>query len=407
MTCPINDPLQAADAASAFRKARVAVASAGLYTVAGRTVSDLLASWQSGASLKSRLPFPGGWLPHQEAYLVEEPDLRSQLYDRKAVRTMEKQALNAMAASIACVNTDTRFADPDRVGLYMGMPTVEEPLPSWQTLDNLNNEATGLPGLLRGIMESTPPMSGLVMLNSTACSHIASQFGITGTSRVFSPWADSGLEAAIEAAWSIVEGENDTVLVGAVAPTINPFLYLNYETQGLLGFGKALPMPGEGAAFVLLQAGGNGQSPDSPVYLSGYARLFEPDAEAAVSAPRRCMEEALKHAGLTPDDIGWILFDPHCGRSGPAAEHEAVECVFGSHAPVFSWHSLCGYLGPAQPVLNIATAAEALREAWRIVADTADGHFTQQHFPLRHVLINASGCRGQFVSLVVSRYDEE
>ena len=385
-----------------FNGRRIVVDASGFYCSAGSSVAELLQGWQTRTlPAPKALPFPSDWIPHTSAYLLDEPDLRSQIYDRKALRTMDKQAQNAMAAALVCVKALGAFTDTSRVGLYMAIPTVDEPLIGWSMLDELGRQAADLSEVLRSFVDNTPPMTSLMLINSTSCSHIASQFGLTGTTGVFSPWADSGLTAVIEAAWSIAEDESDSALVGASAPTVNPFLYLNYETQGLLH--DALPIPGEGAAFIALRGDG---SSSHGACLSGYARCFEPNPEAAGIARKRCMAEALANAGISADDIGWILPDPYCGRSGISQERAAVMELFGQSAPLHLWHDICGYLGAAQPVFDIAMATAALNEGWRVVADPLKKpSFEKQAFPLRHVLINASGCRGQFVSLVVSRYE--
>jgi 3-oxoacyl-[acyl-carrier-protein] synthase II len=386
-----------------FRAQPVEVEASGLYSAAGATVGELLARQQSGAA-PAALPFASDWLPHGEAFLAEEPDLRASLYDRKAVRTMDKQARLALAAAVACGKGMAAFADPNRVGLFMGMPTVEEPVPSWEALAELGPDPSDRSAMLNTFLTSTPPMTGLLLLNSTACSHVASQFGTTGTTGVFSPWADAGVEALVEAAWSIAEGDNDRALAGGAAPTLNPFLYLHYESHGLLGLDEVPPMPGEGAAFVALRASG----PDTPAEaacLTGYGRLFEPDPGQAAAARLRCMEEALTRAGIGVGEVDWVLFDPHCGRAGTAAELSALDALFDGLPPLGAWHGVCGHLGPAQPVLNAAVAAEALRAGFRVVTDGAGRCLGRESAPIRHVLINASGLAGQFTSLVMSRYE--
>jgi 3-oxoacyl-[acyl-carrier-protein] synthase II len=397
-------PSAAADSGKAFRARPVVVEAAGLYTTAGATVADVLAAQAHGEPLTTRLPFASDWLPQNEAFLVDEPDLRASLYDRKAVRTMDKQARTTMAAALACGRNLEPFAEPGRVGLFLGMPTVEEPVPSWEALAELGPNPADRSAMLQTFLTSTPPMTGLLLLNSTAGSHVASQFGITGTTGVFSPWGDAGAEAVIEAAWSIVEGDNDRALAGGAAPTINPFLYLHYESQGLLTQGRDLPLPGEGAAFVALRS----PSPNTPAEaacLTGYSRIFEPDPAQAAAARQRGMAEALERAGIAPADIDWILFDPHCGRCGTVAELAALNGLFGGLPVLGAWHRVCGHLGPAQPVFNLAVAEAALREGWRIATDVEGRFIERQSVPVRHILINASGFRGQFASLVISRHD--
>lgn len=390
---------RAARLGRAFRARPVRVEAAGIYAADGTALEDLLAGRRAAPS---PLPFASGWLPRAEAFAAAEPDLRSSVYDRKALRTMDKQARLALAAAITCGAGLEPFADPARVGLFMGMPTVEEPVPSWEALAELGPDPADRAAMLQTFLTSTPPMTGLILLNSTACSHVASQFGVTGPTGVFSPWADAGLQALVEAAWSIVEGDNNRALVGGAAPTLNPFLYLHYEAQGLLGQGEALPPPGEGAAFVALRGG---EPEAGAAVLSGYARLFEPDPAQAAAARARCIEAALESAAVTAAEVGWVLFDPHCGRAGVAAELSALQAVFGGLPPLGAWHEAVGHLGPAQPVLNVAAAAEALGGAGRVVCDGAGRCLGRETAPLRHVLINASGFEGQFACLVMSRYE--
>jgi 3-oxoacyl-(acyl-carrier-protein) synthase len=117
------------------------------------------------------------------------------------------------------------------------------------------------------------------------------------------------------------------------------------------------------------------------------------------------MAEALERAGIAPADIDWILFDPHCGRCGTVAELAALNGLFGGLPVLGAWHRVCGHLGPAQPVFNLAVAEAALREGWRIATDVEGRFIERQSVPVRHILINASGFRGQFASLVISRHD--
>jgi 3-oxoacyl-(acyl-carrier-protein) synthase len=388
----------------AFRARPVIVEASGLYSTAGTTVAELIEAQLRRETFATGLPFDCDWLPHGEACLVDEPNLRSSLYDRKAVRTMDKQARTTLAAALACGRAIEPYAEPARTGLFLGMPTVEEPVPSWEALAELGPDPDDRSAMLHTFLTSTPPMTGLLLLNSTAGSHVASQFGITGTTGVFSPWADAGAEAVIEAAWSIAEGDNDRALAGGAAPNINPFLYLHFEAQGLLAEGFRLPVPGEGAAFVALAAASADTGMESAC-LTGYGRSFEPDPAGAVDARQACMQDALERAGIGPADVDWVLFDPLCGRSGAGAEAAALAGLFGRQPVLGAWHRSTGHLGPAQPLLQLAVAAVALREGWRIATDIEGRLIERQSAPVRHILINASGFRGQFVSLVVSRYE--
>jgi hypothetical protein len=69
-----------------------------------------------------------------------------------------------------------------------------------------------------------------------------------------------------------------------------------------------------------------------------------------------------------------------------------------------AWHQVCGYLGPATPLLNLVMAAAAITQGWRVCVDSAGQFLAHENIKPEVVLINASGFHGQFVSLVLSSY---
>jgi 3-oxoacyl-(acyl-carrier-protein) synthase len=380
----------------------VFVEASGLYCAAGDSAAGVADALVQGRQNRAALPFPGDWLPCNSAYIVADPDAATLGIDRKALRTMEKQSRLALHGAMLAANGSLGSADPSRVGLFVGLPTIEEEVPAWSALEEIHRSKNKrLPQEL--LMAATPKFSGLVLLNSTACAHISGQLGISGAMGAFSQFADAGAQSLIEGALSIVEGENDVVLAGGVSPKINPFLFLQYEHLGALD-GDGL-VPGEATAFVRL-SNAPAASAQTPVRIAGFGRSFAVEAKRRLDARIRAMTRALDSAGIAPADVDWIMFDRVSGGGGSRGELEALESLFerdASALPLCTSNPATGFTGPADPVLGVALALEGLRQGYRLRVDAERRVAEREAADVKHVLINASGFHGQFVSLVLAR----
>ena len=68
------------------------------------------------------------------------------------------------------------------------------------------------------------PLWPLSMLNNIALCQVAVRLGLRGENTVFSPHADSTLQAIAEAVWTVAEGRNHAVLAGGVSEKVSPSL---------------------------------------------------------------------------------------------------------------------------------------------------------------------------------------
>jgi 3-oxoacyl-[acyl-carrier-protein] synthase-1 len=111
-------------------------------------------------------------------------------------------------------------------------------------------------------------------------------------------------------------------------------------------------VPSAGAGLVILEELGHAQRRGAKIYaeLVGYALNSDgydmtiPSGEGSV----RCMEEALRDAGLAPGQVDYINAHATSTPVGDAAEAQAIARVFGMHPYVSSTKSMTGHeLGAA------------------------------------------------------------
>lgn len=380
----------------------------GLYCTAGSSPAALWQAMLGGTAPPRAIPGLGDVWPRRQAFIVDEPPLERFGIDRKLLRTMEKQArLAVFGAGLSLEPMSGPSRDVGRrFGLYLGLPTINEEMPPMPALDQLSAwpDAAGLGALF---LRETPPFSGLALLNSSACAHISATFGLTGAMAAFSPANDAGLQALIEAALSVAEGENDCALAGAVSPKVHPLLLLQQEKL----HGKQAGCPGEAAAFLVLrrEAGESGA-----VRLAGYHRAHAISENHRGYVLEAAIHRAIWMADLSTRDIDWILIDGAASRTHPLAQTAALERCFekpSDQLPVCCVEKAIGATGPAEPLVHVLLALHGLAVGRRLCSgnggDGGDGGdgvgWREENASPQHALVIACGMYGQVAVVVLSR----
>lgn len=331
----------------------------------------------------------GDGVRNEQGAAAKDPDLRELGIDRKVARMTDKQARLLMAAAIECIAEVDESARA-QCGLYIGVPTVDEPMPQLAAVADWHEERGRTP-LAEHFKRHSAPLGWLAMLNSSAAAHVSTRLRITGSNGVYSPFADAGLNALIDAAAAIVDGDCVQALVGAVAPKLDPMLTVQYAHW--CAPGQRLP-PSEASACVLLSRSEAGDG----VCLRGYARGFAPMPwdETVVS---EVVAQALAMAGLASTQIGWALSAGGWNAAQDAALRAALAgfALTGAALPV---ESALGRLGPAAPLLALGLGLHGLQRSEALHAADS-GEIDSRAMTQRNVLIVAVSPQGQCVAVVI------
>jgi 3-oxoacyl-[acyl-carrier-protein] synthase II len=131
----------------------------------------------------------------------------------------------------------------------------------------------------------------------------------------------------------------------------------------------------------------------------------------------RAMSDALKDAGLKPDEIGYINAHGTSTQANDEAETAAIKASLGAHAyktPVSSSKSMLGHLIAAGGAVELIIAILAMRHDVlppTMNYETPDPACDLDYIPnaarekpgVRHVLSNSFGFGGQNITLIASR----
>ncbi len=244
---------------------------------------------------------------------------------------------------------------------------------------------------------------------------------------------------SIGEAWHMIRrGDADVMLAGGVESTITPLAVAGFNAMRALSTRNDEPerasrpfekdrdgfVMGEGGAVLVLEELERARARGARIYaeLVGYGatsdayHITAPDPEGDGAA--RCMEAALRSAGMAPDEVDHI--NAH-GTSTPFNDYYetlAIKRVFGEHAKrlwVSSTKSMTGHLLGAAGSVEAVFSVMAL---WEQVApptinyDTPDPDCDLDYVPnearkgrIRAVLSNSFGFGGTNASLLFRRYE--
>lgn len=224
-------------------------------------------------------------------------------------------------------------------------------------------------------------------LNNLAGGALAIRYNAQGPSVCIATACATGNHSIGEGMRAIRDGAADVLLAGGTEAVIGPlglggFLAMralskrNDDPAGAsrpFDSGRDGFVMSEGAGVVVLEALEHAVTRGARIYgeLIGYGASTDahhitapaPDGRGA----RRCMLEALRDAGITPDDVDYI--NAH-GTSTPLndrTETVAIHAVFGEHARrllVSSTKSVTGHLLGAAGGLEAVLVAKTLQTGW-------------------------------------------
>ncbi len=286
-----------------------------------------------------------------------------EILGKKGLRTMDKatKMLN-VAIHVGFGDYIESLSDEERPGLAIGTG-----FGSMESIGNFSSVS-----IANGVGSVNPNLFGNTVINSpTGNANI--RFNLKNLSATMTTGFNSGLAIMVYSCDYIKNGYLNNILCGAVEEA-SVYTILAMESEGCLSksnnmkpFSKECDgfVHGEGCGLVLLEteelAGARGANIIAEI--SGYAQTFDcnngefgfGDGETAAET----MKMALADAGISADQIDFVVSDANGNRYGDAMRLKAFSAVFGDKTPVTSYRTVLGESFGAAGMLDIvATVAD-------------------------------------------------
>ncbi|MGE5595783.1 MAG: beta-ketoacyl-ACP synthase II [Hyphomicrobiales bacterium] len=411
-------------------RTRVVVTGLGAITPLGQTVDEFWEHLLAGKSGVTRLTLidPDGF-PCQLCGEVKDWD-PTRWIERKSARRMARftQFMVASAAqAIGDAHLELDGEDRDRIGVLVG------------------NGGGGYPDIVEGA-ETLSERGGMKVdplymaktLGNMAAAQVALQFTLRGYNGTIVTACAAGTQAIGEAAMIIRSGRADVMVTGGCEAAVTQLGLAGFCVMRALSSHNDDParasrpfdaerdgfVPCEGAGALILESEEHAKARGARIYaeLAGFGctndafHVVAPPEDGAGAA--RAMREALRDAGLQPEDIDYINAHATSTPLGDAAETNAIKTVFGErayHIPISATKSMIGHgLGASGGMETVATVKtiETRMIHPTINLEHPDPACDLDYVPntarqanVRAALKNSFGFGGQNSCLVLTRYE--
>ena len=407
---------------------RVVITGLGAITPCGNNVPDTWSAMlerRSGVGLVQR--FDASAYPVRIAAEVKGFDAEA-LLGRKQARRMDPFTQYALVAAMEAMRQAglNRWEQGNPMaGVYVGTG-----------IGGFNEIITGDRLFQKEGYRGLSPFFIPRALTNMACGQIAQHYHAQGPSLCVSTACATGNHSIGEAWRCIRAGDADVILAGGAEAAVNPLGLCGFAVMKALSRRNDDPktasrpfdkdrdgfVMGEGAAILVLEELAHARARGAVIFaeLVGYGLSNDAHHDTA-PAPGgagavRCMQMALRSAGLQPDQVSYI--NAH-GTSTPyndASETQAIKTVFGDHArrlAVSSTKSVTGHLLGAAGGVEAVASVLALQTGWlppTANLTTPDPECDLDYVPEARkadpevVLSNAFGFGGANASLIFRRY---
>ena len=340
-------------------KRRVVVTGLGMITPVGL---DTESSWEGLVNGKSGIGpityFDDKNIPTQIAGEIHgfEPE---KFIEPKEIKKMDRFIHLAIAASQMAMDMAGLKVTPEnaeRVGVMVsagmgGLPAIEKYHKVY---------------LERGFRKITPFFIPMLIINEAA-GVLSIRYGAKGPNICMVSACATGTHSIGEAFKTIQRGDADAMIAGGTESCICPLGVGGFNAMKALSTRNDEPqrasrpfdmerdgfIMGEGSGVVILEELESALKRGARIYaeLIGYGATGDayhitapaPSGEGAA----RCMQMAIKDAGITPAEMGYINAHGTSTKFGDELESTAIKTVFGEQAykiPVSSTKSMTGHL---------------------------------------------------------------
>ena len=222
------------------------------------------------------------------------------------------------------------------------------------------------------------------LMANAASGQVSIHFGLCGPNAAVVTACASASNAIGDAMKTIQYGDAEVMVCGGSEAAVTPLGISGFGAMRALSernddpAGASRPFDAgrdgfvlsEGAGVIVLEELERAKARGARIYAEmlgcGYSadgsHITQPDRDGVGAA--RCMERALRDAGVNPDEIGYINAHGTSTMLGDQSETAAVKTVFGGHARIVSISSTksqLGHLLGASGGVEIIVAIQVLR----------------------------------------------
>ncbi len=338
-------------------KRRVVITGLGIVSPVGIGIQT---AWQNIVSGKSGIVkishFDAGQFASQIAGEVQNFDVTQYLPAKDARRMGRFIHFGLVAGMEAFKDSGLEVTDEnsERIGVNIGsgiggLPTIEE----------THNEF-----LAAGPRKISPFFIPGTIINMIS-GNLSVMYGLKGPNLAMVSACTTGTHCIGESARMIEYGDADVMIAGGAEATIGPLAVGGFASARALSTRNDDPATacrpwdkdrdgfviGEGAGAMVLEEYEHAKARGAKIYaeVTGYGmsgdayHITSPNSDG----PKRSMQNALKNAGLNPDDVQYVNAHGTSTPLGDKNETEAIKLAFGDHARklvVNSTKSMTGHL---------------------------------------------------------------
>ena len=350
---------------------RVVVTGLGVVSPVGNTVAEAWENLTAGKSGITRITkFDPSAFKAQIAGEVTNFDITTYLSPKEA-RRMDTFIHFGMAAGIQALRDaglDTPQADAERIGVNIGSGIGGLPL-----IEGTHND------YLAGGPRKISPFFIPGTISNMISGNLSILHGLKGPNIAVVTACTTGLHAIGLSARMIEYGDADVMVCGGSEATISPLAIGGFASAQALSTRNDDPatasrpwdkgrdgfVMGEGAGVMVIEEYERAKARGAKIYaeLAGFGmsgdafHMTAPDTDG----PRRSMVNALKNAGVNPDQVHYLNAHGTSTPLGDKNETEAIKLAFGIDAAkklvVNSTKSMTGHLlGGAGGLESVFTA---------------------------------------------------
>ena len=354
-------------------KRRVAVTGLGIISPCGNNIDDFSFNLMAGKSGVRRIS--SAYSSLLSVKIAAEVDFNPlDYFIKKQVPSLDRVNQFALAAASQAWKDSELSLDAkekDRAGVYIGCG-----MGGGNAIEDLYDQ------LFNHNADRVKPLTVLMVMNNASASHISIEYGLSGPCLTLSTACASSANAIGEAFRQVRDGYVDVMLTGGTEAFLTYGSFRSWESLRVLAiedpedpsksckpFSKNRTglVLGEGAAMVVLEEMERAERRGAPIYaeLIGYGSTSDAGhiARPSLEGQARAMAEALKEAGLLPEDIDYI------NAHGTAThydlfETQAIKKVFGDYAcnvPVSSTKSMHGHTMGAAGAIEYIVSLLAIK----------------------------------------------